>query len=316
MSYAAAWRRAWRRTRRGWPGKIAAVLTALVVWWVASGEPVAMTQRSLLVPLEVLGAGEDEVPVGVPERVEVVITGPSERMDRLRAADVDAVLELSDVEGEFSRAIEARAPQSLRVTRVVPAEVIGRLEAVRRGEFPVQPRIAPAADGRVLMEVNLEPEVVAVEARDPVLAMVTAVIAPVPPDAGDVTSAVLLPIDETGRPVSEARVVPRTVQVGLTREPRLARAVRPVATAPAEGDAATIEAVVPTEVTLIGPPDLLDDLAAVPATVPGVTSALAPGRYDLPLRLELPEGVAVAGSVLATVRIAEEPSPEGEAEAE
>lgn len=310
-SWRRAWRRTWRRVRRHWPGKIAAVLAALVVWWVASGEPVATTQRSLLVPLEVIGAGADEVAVGVPQRVEVVITGPSERMDRLRAADVDAVLELSDVDGEFSRAIETRVPQTLRVTRVVPAEVIGRLEAVRRAEFPVEPRVAPGAPGTVLTGVALDPESVAVEARDPVLAMVAAVIAPVPALAGDEASAVLVAIDEAGRPVVEARVVPPVAQVTLMRDPRLERVVRPVTATTDEGVAATVESVLPTQVTLIGPPEILSGLPAVPASVPDVTSALAPGRYDLPLRLDLPEGVAALESVVATVRVPE-PQPEAE----
>lgn len=314
MSSVPPWRRVLRRARRDWPGKIAAVLAALVVWWVASGEPVATTQRSLLVPLEVVGAGEDEVPVGVPQRVEVVITGPSDRMDRLRAADVDAFLELGDVDGEFSRAIDARVPQSLRVTRVVPAEVIGRLEAVRRAEFSVAPRIAPTSDGRVLASVSVEPETVAVEARDPVLAMVAAVIAPVPPDAADQTTAVLVPIDEAGQPVAEARVVPGTVRVDMVREPRLSRVVRPVATTAGEDPRTAIEAVLPTQVTLVGPPELLTDLPAVPGSVPDVTASLPPGRYDLPLRLDLPDGVAAVESVVATVRVAEEAPDEEDAD--
>lgn len=295
-----------RRARRDWPGKAIAVVAALVVWWVASGEPVAMTQRSLLVPLEVVGAGEDEVAVGVPQRVEVLISGPSDRMDRLRAADVDAFLELGDVDGEFARAIEARVPQSLEVVRVVPAEVIGRLEAVRRAEFTVAPRVAPASDGRVLTGVSVEPETVAVEARDPVLALVAAVIAPVPPESSDSTTAVLVPIDEHGQPVSEARVVPETVRVELARDQRLERVVRPVAPAVGGGERTTVEAIVPTQVTLIGPPDLLADLPAVPGTVPDVTTSLPPGRYDLPLRLDLPDGVAAVEAVTATVSIAAE----------
>ena len=293
-----------RRVRRDWPGKLAVVLAAFVIWWVASSDPVATTQRSLLVPLEVVGAGEDEVAVGVPTRVEVVITGPSERMDRLRASDVDAVLQLNDVDGEFERSIETRVPQTLRVTRVVPTAVAGRLEAVRRAEFAVEPRVAPSADGRILTDLSLDPETVSVEARDPVLALVTAVIAPVPEVAADEAASVLIPIDAEGRPVPEARVVPETARVALTREPRLASVVRPVSLTPIDHAGATVESILPSQVTLIGPPAVLSDLPAVPATVPDVTASLSEGRYDLPVRLDLPEGIAAAPSVVATVRVA------------
>lgn len=308
MSVGPAWRGVLLRVRRDWPGKLGAILAALLVWWVASSEPVATTQRSLLVPLAVSGAEEDEVAVGVPTRVEVVITGPSQRMERLRASDVDAFLELSDVDGGFERGIETRVPQGLQVTRVVPSEVIGRLEAVRTASFPVDARVAPAADGRILTGIALDPENVTVEARDPVLELVAAVIAPVPPDAGAESRAVLVAIDAEGRPVPEARVVPETVRVDLDLEARRSNVVRPVSLATLEDPAATVEALLPAQVNLVGPPDVLSDLPAVPGSVPDVTSALAAGRYDLPVRLSLPEGVAVLEPVVATVRVAERPS--------
>lgn len=303
------WRRLWIRLRRDWPGKLGAVLAALVVWWVASSEPVPTTQRSMLVPLEVVGAADDEVAVGVPARVEVIITGPSERMESLRASDVDATLDLADFDGEFESAIGTRVPQRLEVTRVVPAEVIGRLEAVRRADFDVRPRIAPADDGRVLTDVTLTPATVSVEARDPILALVAQVIAPVASDAPDASDAVPMAIDEEGRPLPEARVVPATVRVELQREARRTSVVRPVSLGSLDDPAVTVDALLPTQVTLIGPPERLADLPAVPATVPAVTTGLAPGRYDLPVRLDLPEGVAAVESVQATIRIA---APGGE----
>lgn len=307
------WRHAWRRLRRDWQGKLGAVLAALVVWWVASSEPVTTAQRSLLVPLEVRGAEVDEVAVGVPPRVEVVITGPSDRMERLRATDVDAFLELADVDGDFERTIDTRVPQALEVVRVVPAEVIGRLEAVRRAEFAVEPRVALADDGRLLTGVTLDPPTVVVEARDPVLDRVASVVASVPADAADATTAVLVPIDAEGRPVDEARVVPETVRVTLAREARRVEVMRPISVASIDVPRVAVEAVEPTQVALVGPAPRLDGFEVVPGTVPDVTASLPPGRYDLPVRLELPEGVATADAVVATVRVAPpEPAPEAD----
>jgi YbbR domain-containing protein len=298
----ADWRAAWRRVREDWPGKVAAVLAASVLWWVASSDPGTTSQRSLLVPLEVTGAAADEVAVGVPGRVEVVITGPSDRMDRLDADDVDAVLDLADVDGEFARDVDARVPQALRVVRVVPAEVIGRLEAVRSVDLPIRPLVALPEDGRVAVSLEVRPARAAVEARDPILSRVAEVIAPLAAPADGEREVVLVAVDEDGVPVPEARVVPATARVRVLLDAATTTVTRPVAAVP-PGDAATVEALRPETLTLVGPPAALADLAVVTARVPDATSALPPGRYDLPVRLDLPPGVAAHATVVATVRV-------------
>lgn len=308
----ADWRAAWRRVRQDWPGKVAAVLAASVLWWIASSDPGTTTQRSLLVPLEVTGAAADEVAVGVPGRVEVVITGPSDRMDRLDADDVDAVLDLADVDGEFARDVDARVPQALRVVRVVPAEVIGRLEAVRSAELPIRPLAAVPDDGRVTGALEVLPARATVEARDPVLAQVAEVIAPLSaPLEGD-REVVLVALDADGVPVPEARIVPATARVEGRLDEAFATVSRPVAAVPPESGA-TVEALRPDAVELVGPPEALAGLRVVTARVPDATSALPPGRYDLPVRLELPAGVAARATVVATVRIVP-PAPPSDAD--
>jgi YbbR domain-containing protein len=308
----ADWRAAWRRVREDWRGKVAAVLAACVLWWVASSDPGTTTQRSLLVPLEVTGAEADEVAVGVPGRVEVVVTGPSDRMDRLDADDVDAVLDLADVDGEFARDVDARVPQTLRVVRVVPAEVIGRLEAVRSVELAIRPLVGLPDDGRVAGALEVRPERATVEARDPVLAQVAEVIAPLSTALDGEREVVLVPVDADGVPVPEARVVPATARVQARLDAAFVTATRPVAAIPADGRV-TVEAVRPESLELIGPPDALADLSVVTARVPDATTALPPGRYDLPVRLELPAGVATRETVVATVRVAP-PAPPSDAD--
>jgi hypothetical protein len=304
----ADWRAAWRRVREDWRGKVAAVLAAGVLWWIASGDPGTTSQRSLLVPLEVTGAAVDEVAVGVPGRVEVIIAGPSDRMDRLDADDVDAVLDLADVDGEFARDVDARVPQTLRVVRVVPAEVIGRLEAVRSAEMEIRPLAALPEDGRVAVALDVRPARATVEARDPVLAQVAQLVAPLSSPVDGAREVVLVPVDADGVPVPEARVVPATATVEARLDAAWATVTRPVA-ALATVDLVTVEALRPAELELVGPPDALDALPVVTARVPDATSALPPGRYDLPVRLELPAGVAARATVVATVRVAPTPPP-------
>lgn len=299
---------AWRSLRRDWPGKLGAVAAALVLWWVASSDPGTTAQRSLLVPLEVVGAQADEVPVGVPARVEVVIAGPADRMDRLRADEVDAAIDLTGVDGEFSRDVEARVPNALRLIRVVPAEVLGRVEAVRSATFEIEPLIAPLAGERVATSVRIDPPTAVVEARDPILSQVASVFAPARPGDASTALAELVAVDVQGRPVPEARVVPEAAVVAFDVEPRRVRFVRPVAIASTGDASVSIEAVTPPQVGLIGPADVLDDLRVVQGSVPDATSSLPPGRYDLPARLELPSDVSREADVVVTVRIASPPN--------
>ena len=307
------WARAWRSLRRDWPGKLGAIAAALVLWWVASSDPGTTAQRSLLVPLEVVGAEADEVPVGVPARVEVVISGPADRMDRLRADDVDADIDLTGVDGEFAREVEARVPTALRLIRVVPAQVIGRLEAVRSATFEIVPLIAPLGEERVASSVRSDPASATVEARDPILSQVASVLAPSRPRDASSVVVELVAVDAAGRPVPEARVVPPNARVTFDAEPRRLRVVRPVAIASPDDASVSIEAVAPTQIGVIGPAEALGDLPVVRGSVPDATSSLPPGRYDLPARLELPTGVSPVGDVVVTVRIAatENGSPDG-----
>ena len=297
------WGIAWRRVRRDWPGKVGAVAAALVLWWVATSDTSVTVQRSLLVPLAVTGAELDEVAVGVPARVEVVISGPADRMERLRSDDVEAMLQLEGVDGEFERQVEARVPQALRVVRVVPGEVIGRLEAVRSARFEVVAYLAPLSGERVATGLSVEPAEATVEARDPVLAQVTAVRASARIGADGEAEAVLVPVDAEGRPVPEARVVPERAVVRAETHVHLVRATRSVRVEPPSDPRVRVEAVTPSEVDVVGPAARLEALAEVVGEVPGATGALPAGRYDLPVRLTVPDGVAVAPPVRATVRV-------------
>ncbi len=309
---ARAWTRArlaWRRAVRGWPIKLGAAVVAILLWWVAATDPGQTTQRSVLVPLEVQGLAADVVAVGLPARVEVVVAGPSGRMDRLRADDLDVVLDLSDANGEFARRLEARAPTAVRVERVVPAEVIGRLEAVRSRRFAVVPYVRPDADARPVVSTTLEPDEVTVHARDPVLARVASVIAPVPAATDGPVEVALVPVDEAGRAVEEARVAPARATVTVVHGAPTFEANVPVE-AFATDVPWTIEALEPAAVRLSGPRATLEELESVAGVVAVPTEALRPGRYDLPVRLMLPDGVTAREPVFATV-VVPEPDPPG-----
>lgn len=304
------WREAWRRVRTDWPGKLAAVLVAGVLWWVAGNDAGVTVQRSLLVPLQVAGAEADEVAVGVPARIEVVVSGPSDRMSRLDAEDVDAVLDLADVDGEFAREIDARVPTSLRLVGVVPAEVIGRLEAVRSRELPVEVALALDETDGAVESLTIEPARATVEARDPVLAQVERIVASRIGLDGGASDVVLVPVDAAGAPVPEARVVPQRARVTVTLAPRLAVVERPLFVAEPDMPGVTVESVRPDVLELVGPPDRLAAIDRVTGRVPDATRSLPSGRYDLPVRVSLPPDVAPREGATATVVVRGSASPD------
>lgn len=302
-----SWREAFRRARSDWPGKLAAVLAAGVIWWVASNDAGVTVQRSLLVPLEVTGAETDEVAVGVPARVEVVVSGPSDRMARLEADDVDALLDVADVDGEFARQIDARVPTSLRLVGVVPAEVIGRLEAVRSRELPVQVALAlDGADGAV-EELTVEPARATVAARGAVLAQVARIVASRIDLGGGASDVVLVPVDADGAPVIEARVVPERARVTVRLAPRSVVAERPLILDDPDAPGVSVESFRPSVLELVGPAERLAAIAQVVGRVPDATGSLPTGRYDLPVLVRLPPDVAARGGATATVVVL--PSP-------
>ncbi len=318
MRALASWRRAWRRARRDAPAKVAAVGVALGLWWVATNDPGTTVQRSLLVPLAVDGVAADEVAVGVPARVEVVVTGPSDRMDRLDAGDVDASLDVTGVDGPFAADVEARVPAALRVVRVVPAEVIGRLEAVRRATFDVAALLPSTPDGAdVAWRVaTLAPARAVVEARDPVLADVDAVVA-VLRDADAADRAVagdarvpLVALDVDGRPVAGARISPTDARVRLAADDLRQATQREVRLVPLP-EGVRLVALATPDATVVGPAAALAALPDLPAAVPDATATWPAGTYDVVLVPDAPSGVAVATPLRATIRIGADPAPEG-----
>lgn len=306
-------KRMWRRTIHDAPAKVAALLVAVLLWWFASNEPGTTTQRSLLVPLTIVGADANEVAVGVPARVEVVIAGPSERMERLRSTDVEAVLDLSDVDGEFARVIEARAPQALRVDRIVPGEVIGRLEAVRTARWTVDPLAPPGGTYRTV-DVSVQPSVIDVVARDPVMERIVRVVVPITTDdQGAFDGAVVpIPIDADGRAIDEVRTVPGVVTVRIeAAEAIVAKSVPVVVRSSGPPEEVVVVDVDPAIVTVYGTVASLAEVTDVTASLPAFVRSLAPGRYAVPAQIDVAPGVTTAERVDLRIDVLDRSTPMG-----
>ena len=295
-----------RLARRGlldnWPQKLGALALATLVWFLVSTNEQTTTQRSLLVPLAVEGVGERRVAVGLPEFVEVTVSGRSNRIDRLRPENIEAVLELTGLQGEFQQTIDVRPPQGIDLLRVNPEQVIGFLEQVSSKEVPVEVVWLQEPPPDVDLRATPEPVSISVSARDEILERVALAIAPVAPEPGAV-EAPLFAADASGMPVREVTLSPAAVQIDVRERSMLVR--REVGVALARPETARVEGASLTADTavLLGPPSAVEGLESVTATVDPATIPSAPGRYTLAVRLDLPGDVSALESPSATVNV-------------
>lgn len=294
----------WYRLVRHWPRKLAALVAALFVWLTVATDATTTAQRSLLVPLVVEGLDADRLAVGLPELVEVTVSGAPSRIDRLRPESFDAVLDLSGVVGTFQVEVAVAPPQGIALERVAPSEVFGELETVVTAEVPVRATVAGGLGPDERLAATPTPATARVRGRSTLVAQVIAVVAPVAAeDARTAATATVAPyaVDAAGRPVLEVVVVPPQVSLDLAIERvRVERRVPLVVLAPAApGWSGLSDA--PADVLVTGTASQLADLDEVEALVQLPTEAPAGGRYTRPLTLALPAGVFALEDPTASV---------------
>lgn len=127
--------------------KLLALATALLLWFVVSGEETV--ERGLRVPLELqqLPAGV-ELTGDVPTTVDVRVRGGSSTLSRVLAGDVVAVLDLRSARPGRRvfplTADQVRVPFGVDVVQIMPSAVAIVFEGTASRQVPV----APAVDGR------------------------------------------------------------------------------------------------------------------------------------------------------------------------
>ncbi len=295
-----------QRLLRNWPSKLVAVLAAFVVWFLVASTSTGTTQRSFLLPLEVDGVDANAIAVGVPDVVEVSVTGPSARVDRLRADQLRATLDLADVAGDFERQIQVQTPPDVRLLHVDPEVVIGFLEQVVSRDLPVEVGLLGAAPEGEELSASAQPARVTLTGRRQVLDQVTRTVALAPAKGGDVE---LLALDANGLPVPGVTFAPTKVTVTFTANNVLrTKEVELAFTPPSDARllSATLSA---ATVTVAGKPDALAAVTQVAGTVEPPTGGTASGRYTLPVRLTLPAGVVALSSPTVTLQYAAEAVP-------
>ena len=290
-----------------WPQKLGALVLASLIWMFVSVNDTSITQRSLFVPISVDGLPSSSVATGLPEFVEVTVTGASGQVDRLRPDNFQAVLDLEGQSGPFEEPITVLSPQGVELRRVNPSDVIGTVEAVTEKTVPVDVVLIGTGPSDVKVMTTVQPTEVMVRARSSTLAQVARVLAPVRPSPGE-RPITPFAVNTAGLPVGGVEIQPNEIQVAVSEEPVLITRDVPVdLDTPALPGFTVTAGLDQPEVRLIGPPSILNALESVPATVSLQTEEPEAGSYTLPVTLQLPEGVQALGTVAATVRLSRPP---------
>ncbi len=301
-------RQLWQRVIRNWPAKLGALALAIFVWTFVVNNDESTTQRSLLVPITVEGIATNEVVVGLADVVEVTVSGPSTQVERLDPDGITARLDLSGIDGDFREQIDVDTPRGIRTQRVEPTSLQGLVTSVTSRAVPIQAVELGRASSDRRMVATVDPALggsITVRARREVLETVDRVLVGVPvADLDDAPRTLDLrpfAVDPDGEPVRDTQITPERVTVTASLSELLARGTVPITLA-RDGLQVELER---TTIAVAAPPSVLAGLATVRARVDADTSQLEPGRYTLPLALEVPAGVVAGPAPRATVTIPE-----------
>lgn len=285
-----------QRAVNNWPSKLFALLLGFIIWFLIVTSDTSTTQRSFVLPLEIEGITGNVVPVGIPDVVEVSVSGQSSRIDRLRADLFQVVLDLTDATGTFQRTLQVQVPQDVTLVSVTPSEVIGTLEGATSEEFPVVLTIGSLVTG--VVESVVDPATVIVTGQASLMSRV-ATVRVLTTGAGE---QVIAPIafDENGRPLNQVRFEPPTVTVNTTTRVAYVASIVPL-TVNIDGDVEF--SVSHSEVTVIAPQVVVDDITELSGTVSVPAETEPGGRYTAEVNIVLPDGAFIEERVLATIDI-------------
>lgn len=293
-----------------WPQKLGALALAGFVWYFVNLSNTDISQRTFTVPVSVEGVSPDQVPSGIPETIEVIVSGPSRGVNRLTPERLDATLDLSGVSGAFQRPILVSVPQDIDILNRIPSEAIGTVETVATKTVPVE--IGLLGGGDDILIPNYGPNTAVVRGRSSVLERVARVVATVRPEVGE-QEVNLYTVSETGRPVSDPMlsIEPATLTVTLSEAPvlytkELPLSVSPPETAPLELASFSLSQ---ESLRVAGPKDMLDSLTEIAGSVEPDTSALAAGEYTLRVSPQLPDAVAALETVTAQISLEPQQTP-------
>jgi YbbR domain-containing protein len=290
--------------------KALSIALALLVWLSVSGEPIV--ERTMLVPLELQNVADNlELIDDPPASVDVRLRGGSGLLSHLAPGDVVAVLDLSGARpGRRFVALtpdRVRTPVGIEVTQVTPSTLALDIEASVTRSVKVDPQLeGQPAPGFEQAAVRCQPDAVDVVGPATFFTRHQVRVITEPIDIsgakGPVVETVALGVSSPGlrlktpgRATITVVIRPVPVERALQSVAIQARNLAPRRAARVTPSAATI--------TVKGAPAVLEGLSSehFPAYVD--LAGLAPGRYNLRVRVEPPPNVEIVQIQPASVGV-------------
>ncbi len=288
--------------------KLLSIALAALLWLVISGEQIV--ERALRIPLEFTNMPPHLEMVGdTPTVADVRVRGSSGALTRLAPGDLVAVLDLRAARpGQrlfHLTSSDVRTPFGVDVVHVSPSNVSIGFEQAASKVVPVVPAVeGEPAEGYVVGTVTADPATV--EVVGPLSAL------------ADLTEAITEPVSVAGSstPVRESVTIGVPAPAIRLRIPQSAVVTVNVGAAPVErrftgvsvtprSGRAVDSRIAPPRVSLVvrGAREVLDALdgSAFEASVD--LEGLGQGEYQLPVRVTLPQHLAVVRVEPAQVRV-------------
>ena len=304
----------WRRLRHNLGPKLLALGAAVTLWLVSTGDQRAQVQQSYDVPITVrdtTGAASSDERRAVsdlnPETVRVTLTGRPERLNELRAGNIEALLDVTGIpEGSFNRPVQIVAPSDTVLSKQTPERVQGFVDTRLSRTLTVTLGVAsPQEDSLPRFEVT--PGEVQATAPSRVLNQVTRVVtSPLSLAPGERGEAPLIALDSRGRVVEEVTLRPASVSVRRLDTGTLpVKALPVVLNPPPPGLRVVTQTLQPRTVRVVAAPELLGRLREVSGQVD-----YRVGSSTVPVTLRLPAGVQALEAVNVSLVVESVTAPE------
>ena len=126
-----------RRLAHNWLPKLISLMLAVIAWYFISLSDASVSQRNLDIPVSVVGLEQNQTISGITDKVSILVSGDSRQIDRLRAANFDATLNVAGLNGDYEQKIEVIAPQGISVDSISPEISIGKIETISSKTVPI-----------------------------------------------------------------------------------------------------------------------------------------------------------------------------------
>jgi YbbR domain-containing protein len=202
--------------------KVAAVLLAVVVWFVAGAEmnktQVDTVERFITTGVEVDGLPPEFTVATRPRDVEVRVRGAKYLVEPLDGSRVRAYVSVAGRgEGEYAARVQVSAPEGVQVVEIAPSSIGVKVDAIVSQEFPVRAgMIGYPGDASVPLEPELSPRFVTVIGPRSQVELIEEVVAHI--DVSGITSAIsksvkVNPLDAAGNLVVDLSLQPQSIRM-------------------------------------------------------------------------------------------------------